>query len=88
MTETNQHKAFSLAVDEPELASPRSILTEFVVQLWQFLIDTYTAYLHFLWLKQRQRTRLQLLELSDEQLKDIGISRPAANEEGNKFFWE
>jgi uncharacterized protein YjiS (DUF1127 family) len=31
---------------------------------------------------------LQLLELTDEQLKDIGISRTEANQEANKGFWE
>lgn len=44
-----------------------------LVRLVAFLID-------------RRRSRLALLELSDEQLKDIGISRCDAYVEGNRSF--
>lgn len=37
---------------------------------------------------QRRRGRLALLEMTDEQLKDIGISRCDAHHEGIRPFWE
>ncbi|MDH0290139.1 DUF1127 domain-containing protein [Pseudomonas sp. GD04087] len=36
---------------------------------------------------RRVRTRKQLLELSDEQLRDIGISREQAQLEAMRPFW-
>jgi uncharacterized protein YjiS (DUF1127 family) len=39
------------------------------------------------WL-QRRRQRRALLELSDHVLKDIGISRSEALQEGRKPFWQ
>lgn len=36
---------------------------------------------------ERRRSRFALLELSDEQLKDIGISRGEAYREGIRPFW-
>ena len=38
--------------------------------------------------RQRQRTRKQLLELPDEALKDIAVSRSKAYQEGHKNFWQ
>ncbi|MBZ9850547.1 DUF1127 domain-containing protein [Mesorhizobium sp. CA14] len=37
---------------------------------------------------QRRRGRLALMEMTDDQLKDIGISRCDAHREGIKAFWE
>ncbi|RAZ89821.1 hypothetical protein DPM33_16685 [Mesorhizobium hawassense] len=37
---------------------------------------------------QRWRGRLALLEMTDEQLKDIGVSRCDAHREGIRAFWE
>ncbi|TIT79045.1 MAG: DUF1127 domain-containing protein [Mesorhizobium sp.] len=37
---------------------------------------------------QRRRGRLALLEMTDEQLKDIGISRCDAHREGIRPFWD
>lgn len=37
---------------------------------------------------QRYRTRRQLLALEEHILKDIGVSRAAALQEGNKPFWQ
>ncbi|MDX8521426.1 DUF1127 domain-containing protein [Mesorhizobium dulcispinae] len=37
---------------------------------------------------ERRRGRLALLEMTDEQLKDIGISRCDAHREGIRPFWE
>ena len=36
---------------------------------------------------ERRRSRLALMELSDAQLKDIGISRSQAFREANRPFW-
>ena len=37
---------------------------------------------------ERRRSRLALLEMTDEQLKDIGISRCDAHREGLRQFWD
>ncbi|KAA3449770.1 hypothetical protein C7I87_15825 [Mesorhizobium sp. SARCC-RB16n] len=39
-------------------------------------------------LLERRRGRLALLEMTDDQLKDIGISRCDAHREGIKPLWE
>lgn len=36
----------------------------------------------------RYRQRRELLALSDHMLKDIGITRAQAEDEGGKAFWE
>jgi len=36
----------------------------------------------------RRRSRLALLEMTDEQLKDIGVSRCDAYREGIRPFWD
>jgi uncharacterized protein YjiS (DUF1127 family) len=37
---------------------------------------------------ERRRGRLALLEMTDEQLKDIGVSRCDAHREGLRPFWD
>ncbi|TIO10364.1 DUF1127 domain-containing protein [Mesorhizobium sp.] len=37
---------------------------------------------------ERRRSRLALLEMTDDQLKDIGISRCDAHREGLRPFWD
>ncbi|MCV3209780.1 DUF1127 domain-containing protein [Mesorhizobium sp. YC-39] len=37
---------------------------------------------------ERRRSRLALLEMTDDQLKDIGISRCDAHNEGLRPFWD
>lgn len=39
-------------------------------------------------LLERRRSRLALLEMTDDQLKDIGISRCDAHREGIRRFWD
>ncbi|TPK65792.1 DUF1127 domain-containing protein [Mesorhizobium sp. B2-4-15] len=39
-------------------------------------------------LLERRRSRLALLEMTDDQLKDIGISRCDAHREAIRPFWE
>ncbi|MER9329137.1 DUF1127 domain-containing protein [Mesorhizobium sp. M0152] len=36
----------------------------------------------------RRRNRLALLEMTDDQLKDIGVSRCDAHREGIRPFWD
>jgi uncharacterized protein YjiS (DUF1127 family) len=36
---------------------------------------------------ERRRSRLALMELNDDQLKDIGVSRSEAFREANRPFW-
>lgn len=36
---------------------------------------------------ERRKSRRSLLEMTDAQLKDIGISRADAYREGNKAMW-
>lgn len=36
----------------------------------------------------RRRSRLDLLQLTDDQLHDIGVSRRDARREGTRPFWE
>ena len=39
-------------------------------------------------LVERRRGRLALLEMTDEQLRDIGVSRGDAHSEGIRPFWD
>ncbi|OBQ61247.1 DUF1127 domain-containing protein [Mesorhizobium erdmanii] len=39
-------------------------------------------------LLERRRSRLTLLEMTDDQLKDIGISRCDAHREGIRRLWD
>jgi uncharacterized protein YjiS (DUF1127 family) len=39
-------------------------------------------------LLERRRSRLALLEMTDDQLKDIGVSRCDAYREGIRPFWD
>ena len=47
-----------------------------------------TWYQHLTFMSVRAKQRRQLLNLSDEQLDDIGITRAEALEEANKPFWQ
>ncbi|MCB1754346.1 MAG: DUF1127 domain-containing protein [Gammaproteobacteria bacterium] len=53
------------------------------------LLDELWVLWHRLdFLYQRQCTRLKLGELSDERLKDLGISRWECKREARKWFWQ
>lgn len=39
-------------------------------------------------LLDRRRSRLALLEMTDDQLKDIGVTRCDAHREGIRPFWD
>jgi uncharacterized protein YjiS (DUF1127 family) len=43
---------------------------------------------HLVVWRRRYRTRLHLLDLSDYELEDLGLSRAAAREEAMRPFWE
>lgn len=51
------------------------------------LIDTPTGMGRLGLMLHRWRTRRALLDLTPDQLNDIGLSREAAEEEGLKPFW-
>ncbi|ASP33429.1 DUF1127 domain-containing protein [Labrenzia sp. VG12] len=55
-------------------SAPSSFLSEIRSQLFLFL--------------RARRTRLDLLELSDHQLDDLGLSREAARQEAQRPFWD
>ena len=60
----------------------------FLSVLWSALALAYVA---VSWLEDRlekRRSRRLLQELSDYQLKDIGISRADAFREGRRPFWD
>lgn len=88
MKNSNQTRVFTETVDEPCPLNLRSFIVASLVQFFKLSTHTYTVYARVVWLKQRQKTRLPLLDLTDEQLRDIGINRAEAEKEGNKFFWE
>jgi uncharacterized protein YjiS (DUF1127 family) len=53
------------------------------------LVRTLVCYVIWVEAKlERKRTRRGLLELSDYQLKDIGLSRCDAEREARRRFWE
>jgi uncharacterized protein YjiS (DUF1127 family) len=52
------------------------------VRIFLKLVDAYLAWVEV------ARQRRALLALSDEMLKDIGISRSQADFEGSKPFWQ
>jgi uncharacterized protein YjiS (DUF1127 family) len=39
------------------------------------------------WERQR-RSRINLSKLDDRMLKDVGLTRPAADREIKRYFWE
>jgi uncharacterized protein YjiS (DUF1127 family) len=55
------------------------------ISLGEILHSFTTAYR--LW-RERYRQRRQLLEMDDCQLKDIGITREQAEQEGHKQLWK
>lgn len=52
------------------------------LQLARGMVTLFDAWL------ERRRQRRALLELSDHMLKDIGVSRSDAVQEGMKPFWQ
>ncbi|MCE9665913.1 DUF1127 domain-containing protein [Halomonas sp. M5N1S17] len=65
---------------EHALATTRQRL-RFIVRLWHWArrMDR---------LAQLRRERIQLLELSDHQLRDIGLTRDQALREGRRRYWD
>ncbi|MEX6507911.1 DUF1127 domain-containing protein [Jiella sp. M17.18] len=56
--------------------------------LARFLGQTLArAVARLLWLDRRYRARLELLELSDTQLRDVGITRDQALREAERLGW-
>jgi uncharacterized protein YjiS (DUF1127 family) len=46
-----------------------------------------SALARLFWLDRRFRARLELLELSDHQLRDVGITRDQALREAERLSW-
>lgn len=50
------------------------------------VVTAFSTWVAFL--IERRRSRIALLEMTDDQLKDIGISRCDAHREGARPFWD
>lgn len=73
----------------PDQGEMRASLKEHFLQLyWHSLTELLYSIKYVRWLQQRQRSRLQLLDLNDDQLRDIGLTRQQAQQEGQKAFWQ
>lgn len=57
-------------------------------KLWQVFSITWYTLVNWRVLRQKQRTRMQLWDLTDEQLKDIGYTQREAEIEARKNFWQ
>ena len=66
---------------EPRPSGRRGFVSR-IVQVVRSLAQQIDA------LIERRRGRLALLEMTDEQLKDIGVSRSDAYREGIRRFWD
>ena len=75
----------TIRYNSAELHGDASARRGFVNRLTLVLLSIASQLDHMM---QRRRGRLALLEMTDEQLKDIGISRCDAHREGIKAFWE
>ncbi|XQU08385.1 DUF1127 domain-containing protein [Halomonas sp. LY9] len=65
---------------------PRFSLTQLRYQLRSQLVSQLRYQLsHY---QQRRRSRRQLLTLDDHLLKDIGLTREQACQEGKQTFWK
>ncbi|MGX5841279.1 DUF1127 domain-containing protein [Mesorhizobium sp. ArgA1] len=69
-----------------ELAGPRSSGRRGFVSRIVHVVRSLTQQIGAL--LERRRGRLALLEMTDEQLKDIGVSRSDAYREGIRRFWD
>ncbi|MGH6860149.1 MAG: DUF1127 domain-containing protein [Phyllobacterium sp.] len=61
--------------EETEWSSPSS---ETVAKIWRWLANAMV----------KRRTRIHLSELSQAQLRDIGVSPGEAHRESARFFWD
>ncbi|TNB46654.1 DUF1127 domain-containing protein [Martelella lutilitoris] len=66
---------------ETVIAKPRSLPTKIATGARNL------ARLIFIRWPQRRRQRLQLLEMTDERLRDIGIEPHQARQEASRPFW-
>ena len=66
---------------EPRASGRRGFVSR-IVQVVRSLAQQIDA------LIERRRGRLALLEMTDEQLRDIGVSRGDAHREGIRRFWD
>lgn len=68
-------------------AAPVRVTTgrSFTAQLGSFLVALAVRIAGY---AERRRSRLALLEMTDDQLKDIGVSRADAWNEGRRSVWD
>lgn len=64
------------------------VLEQGANKLWQLFSIIWYTLLHWRKLRIRQHTRGQLLDLTNEQLRDIGLTRYEVEREARKWFWE
>ena len=77
--ETIRHTSIELVGPRP---SGRRGFVSRIVRVVRSLAQQIAA------LIERRRGRLVLLEMTDEQLRDIGVSRSDAYREGIRRFWD
>jgi uncharacterized protein YjiS (DUF1127 family) len=73
---------------QPSLSFSPSLKEQSTHKLWQVFSITWYTLVNWRVLRQKQRTRMQLWDLTDEQLKDIGYTQREAEIEARKNFWQ
>ena len=68
MNEFKQTEVLAEELEEPKSSKLAKLITELVVQFYQAVIDTCTAYRRALWLRQRQHSHHQLHLLANRSL--------------------
>ncbi|MFZ1231776.1 MAG: DUF1127 domain-containing protein [Thiofilum sp.] len=66
----------------------RLLIDQVAKRFWQLFSITWYTLIHWRKLRLRQQTRAQLLDLTNEQLRDIGLTRYEVECEARKWFWE
>ncbi|TGQ73376.1 MAG: DUF1127 domain-containing protein [Mesorhizobium sp.] len=74
------------ATPDFQVRSQRPSVQRGFVSRWVRVITSLARWLDHL--LERRRSRLVLLEMTDEQLKDIGVTRCDAHREGIRPFWD
>ena len=72
----------------PKTVSNPPVVYKNTVQFWKTFSFAWYTLVNWRKLYQRQRTRLRLSDLTDEQLKDVGLTRYQVDRESRKWFWE
>ncbi|WP_020558394.1 DUF1127 domain-containing protein [Thiofilum flexile] len=86
-------KMLDTRVEQTPSTQKRSVIPPLLQEqgdnkLWQIFSITWYVLIHWRQLRIRQRTRQELLDLTKEQLWDIGLTRAEVEREAHKRFWE